>query len=173
MKRALDALREELSAVRAGRASTAILENLTVDAYGSKMPLSQVASLNVPEPRLITVQPWDKSIMKGIEKAIRDSDLGLNPVNDGAILRVPLPELTEERRKELVKMVHKYGEQHKITVRGVRRDGVDQLRKMEKNKEISRDELRMLEKKVQEGTDLHIKEVEQVIAAKEADIMQV
>ncbi len=150
-----------------------LLDNLQVNAYGSPMPLNQVASLNVPEPRMITVQPWDKGTLKAIEKAIRESDLGLNPVNDGHLLRVPLPELTEERRKELVKLVHKYGEQCKIAMRNVRRDVLDQLKKQEKNKEISKDDMRQEEKKIQEHTDRHIKDVDEVVTQKEADIMHV
>lgn len=173
MTKAIGALKEELASVRAGRASASILDNLVINAYGSDMPLNQVASVNVPEARLITVQPWDKGTINAIEKAIRESDLGLNPINDGQIIRVPMPELTEERRKELVKLVHKYGEQSKIAVRNIRRDGIDQLRKAEKGKEISQDEMRNGEKLVQDATDLFVKEVDQVVAKKEADVMQV
>ncbi|MBF0453508.1 MAG: ribosome recycling factor [Magnetococcales bacterium] len=173
MEKSLESLKEELASIRTGRASTSLLENLVVEVYGSPTPLNQVAALNVPEPRMITVQPWDKSTMKAIEKGIRESDLGLNPMSDGQLIRVPLPELTEERRKDLVKIVSKYGEQAKIAVRNIRRDGIDQFKKMEKNKEISQDDLRQLEKQVQEVTDAKVKLVDEAVSQKEADVMQV
>lgn len=173
MDKSLDAFKEELASIRTGRASTSLLENLIVEVYGSPTPINQVAALNVPEPRMITVQPWDKTTVKAIEKGIRDSDLGLNPMSDGTLIRVPLPELTEERRRDLVKIVYKYGEQSKIAVRNIRRDGIDQFKKMEKNKEISQDELRQLEKQVQDVTDAKIKLVDDAVSQKEADVMQV
>ncbi|MBF0188977.1 MAG: ribosome recycling factor [Magnetococcales bacterium] len=173
MGKAVESLKEELAGLRTGRASTGLLENLVVDAYGSEMPLNQVATLSVPEPRMITVQPWDKSTVAAVERAIRDSDLGLNPMKDGGIIRVPLPELTEERRKELVRLAHKYGEQGKIAVRNIRRDGIDTAKKAEKNKEISQDDLRVLEKEIQDLTDDHVKQIDDVVQAKEADIMEV
>ncbi|MGN7610887.1 ribosome recycling factor [Magnetococcales bacterium HHB-1] len=169
MDKALSALKSELAGVRTGRASTSLLDRVMVDVYGSKMPINQVASLNVPEQRMITVQPWDKSTLSAVEKAIRESDLGLNPLNDGTLLRVPLPELTGERRTELVKLVHKYGEQAKVSIRGVRRDGLDQLRKSG----ISQDELRAQEKEVQELTDTFVKKVDETVAEKENDIKQI
>lgn len=173
MKKALSALREELSGIRTGRASTSILEHIMVEAYGTPTPLNQLAAINVPEARMLTVQPWDKSTTKAIEKAIMESDLGLNPMNDGELIRVPLPELTEDRRKELVKVLHKLGEQGKVAMRNVRRDSMDQAKKLEKGKKISLDELRQLEKKIQERTDHFIKDVDGAVAQKETDIMQV
>ncbi|MBF0131144.1 MAG: ribosome recycling factor [Magnetococcales bacterium] len=173
MKKAVSALREELSGIRTGRASTSLLEHIMVEAYGTPTPLNQLAAINVPEARLITVQPWDKSTTKAVEKAIMESDLGLNPMNDGEMIRVPLPELTEERRKELVKILHKLGEQGKVAMRNIRRDSMDQAKKMEKGKKISLDELRQLEKKIQDRTDHFIKDVDGAVAQKETDIMQV
>lgn len=173
MKKALGVLREELAGIRTGRASTSLLEHLMVDAYGSATPLNQLAAINAPEPRMLTVQPWDKSITKAVEKAIMESDLGLNPMNDGELIRVPLPELTEERRKEMVKLVHKMGEQGKVSMRNIRRDSMDQAKKMEKAKKISLDELRQMEKKIQEHTDHFIKDIDSAVAQKEADVMQV
>ena len=173
MRNSLATLKEELATLRTGRASTSLLDHVQVEVYGSSMPINQVASVNVPEARMLTVQPWDKGTLKIIEKAIRDSDLGLNPINDGQLLRVPLPELTEDRRRDLVKLVHKYGEQCKIAVRNVRRDALDSFKKQEKNKEISQDTLHMEEKKVQEHTDRFIKEIDDLVAAKEADVMHV
>ncbi|MBF0158302.1 MAG: ribosome recycling factor [Magnetococcales bacterium] len=173
MKKAIAALKEDLAGVRASRASTSLLEPIVVDLYGSKMPIKQVASLSVPDARAIVVQPWDKGSASAIEKAIRESDLGLNPIRDGHTLRIPLPELTEERRKDLVKLTHKYSEQTKVVLRNLRRDANDQLKKMEKNKEISQDELRQQEKVIQEATDQHVREVDQITAQKEADIMAI
>jgi ribosome recycling factor len=173
MKKCLAALREELTTVRTGRASGSLLDHITVEVYGSFMPLNQLATISVPESRMLTVQPWDKKSLKVVEKAIRESDLGLNPLNDGTLLRIPLPELTEERRKSLAKLVQKYGEQAKIALRNVRRDILEQMKKMEKNKEISKDDLHAWEKKVQEQTDHFIKEVDDMLAHKESEIMQI
>ena len=171
MKRALSSLKDELSSVRTGRASTSLIENLSVDVYGSQMPLNQVATLSVPEARLITVQPWDKSTVKAVEKAIQESSLGLNPMNDGVLIRVPLPELTEDRRKDLVKIVHRYGEDAKIVIRGIRRDGIDSAKKMEKNKKISQDDMHMLEKVIQELTDRFVKQIDAEVERKEKDVV--
>ena len=173
MKKCLAALKEELSTVRTGRASGSLLDHILVDVYGSPTPLNQVASINVPESRMLTVQPWDKKTLKAIEKAIRESDLGLNPLSDGTLLRIPLPELTEERRKSLVKLIQKYGEQAKVALRNVRRDALEQIKKLEKNKEISKDDLHIWEKKVQEQADLYVKEVDETLVHKEADILQI
>lgn len=173
MTKAIGALKDELSTLRTGRASTNILEHILVDAYGTKTPLNQLAAINVPEARLLSVQPWDRGTVKAVEKAIRESDLGLNPMSDGVLIRVPLPELTEERRKELVRLVHKFGEQTKVALRTVRREGIDQLRKAEKNKSISQDEMRQEEKRIQELTDSFVKDVDEVMTHKEADVMQV
>ena len=136
MEKALEALKEENASVRTGRATTGLLEHIQVTIYGSRMPLNQLASLSIPEPRIILVQPWDKGTIQAIDKAIRESELGLNPINDGKLLRVPMPELTEQRRKELVKLVHKYGEAAKIAMRNVRREGIEQLRKSEKRRKF-------------------------------------
>ncbi|MBF0623546.1 MAG: ribosome recycling factor [Magnetococcales bacterium] len=173
MKKAIAALKEELAGVRAGRASTALLEHVVVEAYGSPMPLNQVASLSAPESRLITVQPWDKGTVAAIEKAIRDAGLGLNPVKDGGLIRVPLPELTEARRKEMVKLIHKQGEHAKVAVRNIRRDAIDHLRRQEKSKAISQDDLHTHEKSVQDLTDRFIAEIDQAIAQKEKDVLEV
>jgi ribosome recycling factor len=173
MQKVLLSLREDLSGIRAGRASTNLLDPITVELYGSRMPIKQMASMSIPEPRLILIQPWDKGAVSAIEKAIRDSDLGLNPIKDGQNLRVPLPELTEDRRRDLVKLTNKYGEQAKVTLRSLRRDVIDQGKKLEKSKEISQDDLRQLEKQVQELTDQHVRDVDQIVAQKEADILAV
>lgn len=173
MKKALKALREELTSIRTGRASVDILDHVVVDAYGVPTPLNQVAAITAPDARMLSVQPWDKQTLKAIEKAIRESDPGLNPISDGTLLRIQLPELTEERRKDLVKRAMKSGEQAKVAVRNVRRDAVDQIKKMEKNKELSRDDLRSWEKKIQEKTDRCVKDVDDILTHKEADIMQV
>ncbi|MBF0146300.1 MAG: ribosome recycling factor [Magnetococcales bacterium] len=172
MKKALAAFKDELAGIRTGRASSSLLEHLPVEAYGATVPLNQLAAINVPEARMITVQPWDKSTTKAVEKAIQESDLGLNPMNDGELIRVPLPELTEDRRRELVKVVHKLSEQGKVALRNIRRDGMDQAKKMEKAKKISMDDLRQMEKKIQEQTDQFIKEVDHAVVQKETDIMQ-
>ncbi|MEO5376455.1 MAG: ribosome recycling factor [Magnetococcus sp. DMHC-6] len=173
MNKAIIALKEELASLRTGRASTSFIENIIVQSYGVPMPLNQVATLSVPEPRMISIQPWDKGMVKVIEKAILESHLGLNPIADGFLVRVPLPELTEERRKDLVKVVLKYSEQAKVAIRNVRRDFVELARKSEKNKEISQDEMRTLEKKLQDLTDSHIVEVDALVEKKKLDIMQV
>ncbi|MBF0310780.1 MAG: ribosome recycling factor [Magnetococcales bacterium] len=173
MKKVLQAMQEELGGLRTGRANTGLLDHLTIEAYGSRMPLNQVASLNVPEARMITVQPWDRSLVNIIDKAIRESDLGLNPIKDGMVLRIPLPELTEDRRRDLVKVVHKFAEQARVAIRNVRRDGVEILRKAEKNKEISKDDLHVWEKTVQELTDRHIERIGEIALKKEEEIMHV
>lgn len=173
MDGALDALRKEFSGLRTGRASTSLLEPVQVDAYGSHMALNQVATVGVPEPRLITVQVWDRGMVKAVEKAIRDSGLGLNPQTEGQTLRVPIPELSQERRKELTKVAHKYAEQARIAVRNVRRDGMDMLKKQEKDGLISQDEQKTWAEKIQTLTDTHTKKVDEMLAAKEKEIMQV
>lgn len=173
MDGAIEALRKEFSGLRTGRASTALLENVTVDAYGSKMPMNQVGSVNVPEPRMLTVQVWDNSLVKEAEKAIRESDLGLNPQTEGNLIRVPLPELSEERRIELTKVAAKFGEQARVAVRNVRRDGMDTLKKNEKDKEISKDEHRDRGEDIQKLTDEHIKIIDKMLSEKEQEILQV
>lgn len=173
MQKGLASLREELTTIRAGRASTSVLDQVMVEVYGTPTPLNQVASVSVSDSRMLSVQPWDKNNLKVIEKAIREADSGLNPMSDGTLLRIPLPELTEERRRSLVKLASKYAEQAKVALRNVRRDTLEQMKKMEKNKEMSKDDLRLWEKKVQGQVDLCVKEVDEILAHKEADILQV
>ena len=173
MDSAIDVLKKEFQGLRTGRASANLLEPVTVEAYGSSMPLTQVANINVPEPRMITVSVWDKSMVKAVEKAIRESCLGLNPQADGQSIRVPIPPLNEERRRELQKVAGKYAEQARISVRNVRRDGMDSLKKLEKDGHISQDEQRSHEKEIQVLTDETIKQLDETLAHKEKDIMQV
>jgi ribosome recycling factor len=173
MDGALDALKREFMGLRTGRASTSLLENIQVVAYGAAMPLNQVASVSVPEPRLLTVQVWDNGNIKATEKAIMDAELGLNPQTEGNLIRVPIPELSEERREEMAKVAAKYAEQGRIAVRNVRRDGMDTLKKMEKDNEISQDEQRDRGEDVQKLTDAHIKLVDELLESKEQEIMQV
>lgn len=172
MDGAVKVLKSEYSGLRTGRASVSLLDRVIVPAYGAEMPLNQVASISVPESRLLTVSVWDTSQISAVEKAIRDSGLGLNPSSDGQIVRVPIPELTEERRVELVKVSSKYAEQAKVSVRNVRRDGMDNLKHMEKAGEISKDEHRAWMEEIQGLTDSHIKQVEDVESGKEKEIMQ-
>ncbi len=173
MDGAVEALKREFAGLRTGRASTALLEPLTVDAYGSAIPMNQVGTVGVPEPRMLSVQVWDASLVKAVEKAIRESDLGLNPQVDGNMVRVPIPELSEERRTELVKVAGRYAEQARVAVRNVRRDGMDTLKKLEKDSEISKDEHRDRGEDIQKLTDTHIAEIDQLVAQKEKEIMQV
>jgi ribosome recycling factor len=173
MDGAVNAFRHELSRVRTGRASTGLLEGLQVNYYGAKTPLRQLAGLAAPEARLLVVTPYDKGAMGEIEKAIRTSDLGLNPINDGKIIRVPIPELNEERRRDLVKHVRKLAEEFRVSVRNHRRDANDMLKQENKDKQITDDELRAGEAKVQQLTTEHIERVDKVLAAKEAEIMEV
>ena len=173
MDGAIRVLKEEFAGLRTGRASAALLEPVQVNAYGAQMPLNQVATVSVPEPRLISVQVWDASLVSAVEKAIRDSALGLNPQTEGNIIRVPIPELSQERRKELTKVAHQYAEQARVAVRNVRRDGMEMLKKLEKEHKISEDEHRNLAAQVQELTDEHIAEIDKLLAAKDEEIMQV
>ena len=173
MRGALTALKHEFSGLRTGRASAGLLDPIMVSAYGNPMPLNQVATVNVPEPRMITVQVWDKSQLAAVDKAIRESDLGLNPVVEGQLLRLPIPELNEERRQELAKVAHKYAEQGRIAVRNVRRDGMEHLKKAEKDGDMGKDDHHALATKVQNMTDTVIKEMDEALATKEAEIMQV
>ncbi len=173
MDGAVEALRKELGGLRTGRASASLLEPITVDAYGSTLPLNQVGTISVPEPRLLTVTVWDRGLAKATEKAIRDSGLGLNPQTEGGTIRVPLPELTQDRRKELSKVAAKYAEHARVAVRNVRRDGMDGLKKAEKDGAISQDEHKTLSEKIQQATDQHIKKVDELLATKEKEIMQV
>jgi ribosome recycling factor len=173
MDGALEALRREFAGLRTGRASTHLLDSVVVKAYGSEMQLAQVGTVNVPEPRMITVQVWDRSLVSAVEKAIRDGGLGLNPASDGQLVRVPLPELSQERRAELSKIAHKYAEQGRVAVRNVRRDGMEALKKLEKDHKISEDEHRKRSDEVQRLTDQHIKLIDDALAQKEKEIMQV
>ena len=173
MDGAVQSLKHELNGLRTGRASASLLEPIMVEAYGQSMPMNQVGTINVPEPRMVAVSVWDKSMVGAVERAIRDSGLGLNPITDGTTLRVPLPELNEERRKELVKIAHQYAEQARVAIRHIRRDGNDDLKKAEKNGDIGQDDARSLTDKVQKLTDEFIAAVDQTLATKEAEIMQV
>jgi ribosome recycling factor len=166
-------LRAELQRVRTGRASTALLDGIQVDYYGTPTPLNQLANLTTPDPRLIVINPYDKGAMQAIEKAIQTSDLGLTPSNDGKVVRIPIPPLTEERRKELVKHVHRLAEDHKVGIREARRDGLSMLKDLENDGSLPQDDKRLAEKKVQTLTDDYVKKVEEVIAQKEAEILQV
>jgi ribosome recycling factor len=170
---ALEQLKKEFQGLRTGRASASLLEPVMVDAYGSMMPLNQVASISVPEPRMLSVQVWDKGMSKAVEKAIRESGLGLNPQADGQLIRVPLPDLSAERRQELAKVAAKYAEQARVAVRNVRRDGMDTLKRQEKDKQISEDEHKGLSEKVQKLTDEWIKKIDDTLAHKEKEITQV
>jgi ribosome recycling factor len=173
MDKTVAALKEEFGSLRTGRASASLLEQVMVEAYGASSPITSVASISVPEPRAINVSVWDKALVVSVEKAIRSSGLGLNPVVEGQMLRVPIPPLTEERRKEIVKMAGKYAEQQKIAVRNVRRDANDDLKKAEKDGAINQDELKRMEGEVQKLTDEAIKRVDELLKTKEQEIMQV
>lgn len=173
MERTLGALRKDLTRTRTGRASTAVLEGITVDYYGTRTPLNQLAGLAAPEPRLLVIQPYDKSALAQIERAILQSDLGLVPVNDGKILRVPIPELTEERRRDLVKHVRKVAEDYRVSMRNHRRDAIDLLKSLEKDKEITEDDVRKATEKIQEITKTYAEKVDQVLKLKEEEIMEV
>lgn len=173
MDGALDTFKKELAGLRTGRANVGMLEPVMVDAYGSHMPLNQVGTVSVPEPRMLSVQVWDKGLAKAVEKAIRDAGLGLNPQADGQLIRVPVPDLNQERRAELSKVAGKYAEAARVAVRNVRRDGMDALKKQEKDKQIGEDEHKALSEKVQKLTDEIIKKIDDALAHKEKEIMQV
>ena len=173
MKKTLASLEAELTTIRAGRANPHILDKLTVDYYGSPTPIQQVANITVPEARMIQIQPWESSLIKGIEKAILTSDLGLNPNNDGKVIRLIFPELTEERRKELVKDIKKKGEAAKVAVRNIRRDANDAYKKLKKEEDVSEDEIKELEDKIQKLTDKYIKDVDAAVELKGKEIMTV
>ena len=173
MDKSVTALKEEFSGLRTGRASASLLDQIQVEAYGSTMPINQVGAVSVPEPRMITVSVWDRGVVVAVEKAIRSAGLGLNPVVDGQTLRIPIPPLTEERRKDLAKLAGKYAEQQRIAVRNVRRDANDDLKKAEKAGEISQDEQKKMEAEVQKDTDAAIKRIDEALKAKEVEIMQV
>ena len=167
---AIELLKKEFSGLRTGRASANMLEPIQVEAYGSHMPLSQCGTVSVPEPRMLSVQVWDRGLVKAVEKAIRESNLGLNPMADGQLIRVPIPALTEDRRKDLIKVAHKYAEQGRIAVRNVRRDGMEALKALEKAGKINEDEQRKRSADVQKATDEFIKRIDEMLATKEKDI---
>jgi ribosome recycling factor len=171
MSGAVDALKHDLGGLRTGRASTALLDSINVDVYGANMPITQVATVSVPEPRMLSVQVWDRSNLNAVEKAIRAAGLGINPITDGQMIRLPIPDLTEERRKELAKLAGQYAEKARIAVRNVRRDAMDALKTDEKKKEISEDEHKRLDTEVQKMTDETIKELDAAAAAKEKEIL--
>jgi ribosome recycling factor len=173
MKGAVATVKHEFAGLRTGRANPAILDPVMVDAYGSSMPLTQVGTVNVPEPRLLTVQVWDKSLAKSVDKAIRDAGLGLNPQLDGQLVRIPIPELNEERRRELAKLAHKYAESARVAVRNVRRDGMDHLKRLEKDHAISEDQHRKSADELQKMTDENVHEIDTALTAKEQEIMHV
>ncbi|WP_417463612.1 ribosome recycling factor [Kordiimonas sp.] len=173
MKGAVDALKHEFAGLRSGRATTSMLDPVTVDVYGSNMPLNQVGTVSVPEPRMLSVQVWDKANASAVEKAIRNAGLGLNPMLDGQLVRIPIPELNEERRAELAKVAGKYAEQARIAVRNVRRDGMDQLKRMEKDKTISEDDHKMYADEVQDLTNKFVGVIDEQLQSKEKEIMQV
>lgn len=172
MEGALASFHNELKGLRTGRASPALLEHVVVEAYGSKMPINQVATVSAPEARMLSVQVWDKGLAPAVEKAIANAGLGLNPATDGTLVRVPIPNLSEERRRELAKVAHQYAEKTRIAIRNVRRDGMESLKKMEKDKQVSEDELRARSDEVQKLTDGFIKQVDETVTVKEKDIIE-
>ena len=171
MERTLDHLQEEFGAVRAGRANAKVLDRITVEYYGSETALNGVATISSPDARTLIIQPWDTKLLKDIAKAIQMSDLGINPQNDGRVIRLTFPQLTEERRKELVKQVRKYGEEAKVAMRNIRRDGMDYVKKLKKNSEITEDDQKKAEKDLQDLLDKHIKRADEALAAKEKELM--
>lgn len=173
MNKAIISLESDFTTIRAGRANPAILDKITVEYYGAATPLSQVGTVSVPEARMIVIQPWDATLLKDIEKAIQASDIGINPNNDGKVIRLNFPQLTEERRKELKKDISKRGEDAKVAVRNIRRDSLDTFKKQKKNNEITEDDLKDLEDKIQKLTDKFVKKIEEITAAKEKEIMEV
>ena len=173
MKKTIEFMVEEFDSVRAGKANAAVLNQISVDYYGTPTPIQQIASVSTPDARTLAIQPWDKSALKAIEKAILASDLGINPTNDGSVIRLAFPQLTEERRKELVKQVRKYGEEGKVAVRNVRRDAMDRFKAMKKKSEITEDDMKNMEKDMQKLTDDYIKEVENLTAKKEKELFAI
>ena len=173
MKKAVSVYKEELQSIRAGRANPALLDRITVDCYGQMTPLKQIGSVSAPEPRLLVIQPWDVNLISDIEKAILKSDLGLNPSNDGKLIRLQIPQLTEERRKELTRLVKKNGENSKVAIRNIRRDGIDKIKKMEKNKELTEDEKIQAEEQMQKITDKYTAEVDAVTKNKEEELLEI
>ncbi len=173
MQKTIDVLSDDLAALRAGRANPAVLDKINVEYYGTMTPVNQMAGISVPEPRTLVIQPWDASALKMIEKAILASDIGINPTNDGKVLRLVFPQLTEERRKELVKQVHKTGEDSKVAIRNIRRDAMDKFKDMKKKSEITEDDLKGIEKDIQDLTDKRVKEVDAMVAKKEKELTEI
>ncbi len=173
MEKAIDVLKRELSGLRTGRASTSLLDPISVEAYGSKVPLNQVSNISVPESRLLTVQVWDDSLVNTVENSIRNSNLGLNPMIEGSLIRIPIPELSEERRIEIVKIASKYSEDSKVSIRNIRRDAMEKIKSLEKNKEISQDELFKFSEEVQSMTNNLVERIETLFTDKEKDILRV
>jgi ribosome recycling factor len=173
MEKSLDSFKNELAKVRTGRASLALLDGIAVNAYGSSMPINQVGTLTIPESRMIAIQPWDPQLLPALEKAILKSDIGLTPMSDGKIIRLNIPQLTEERRKDLVKQVKKVAEEFRVAVRNIRRDAIDILKKQKKDKEISEDELFKLQDEAQSETDSYIKQIDTITASKEKEVLEV
>jgi len=173
MQKSIDSVANDFDAVRAGRANAAVLHRINVDYYGTPTPIQQIASVGSPDPRMLVITPWDASILRAIEKAILESDLGINPQNDGKCIRLAFPQLTEERRKELVKQIRKYAENGKVAVRNIRRDAIENFKKQQKNSEITEDELKMAEKDLQKLTDDSCKELDKLLEAKEKELMSV
>ena len=173
MKKSIDSVASDFDTVRAGRANASVLNRISVDYYGTPTPIQQIASIGSPDPRTLVITPWDASILKGIEKAIQESDLGINPQNDGKCIRLGFPQLTEERRKELVKLIHKYAEGGKVAVRNIRRDALENFKKQQKASEITEDELKMAEKDLQKMTDDSCKEIDKILDNKEKELMSV
>jgi|TARA_B100001059_G_scaffold192423_1_gene195919 ribosome recycling factor len=173
MDSTISSLKNEMNGIRAGRASPSMLDTIKVDVYGSKMPINQVGNITTPEPRLINIEIWDKGNVSLVEKAIRESDLGINPTIDGTLIRLPLPQLTEERKLEYVKLAKKIGESSKVAIRNLRRDGIERFKKMEKDKEIGEDESKKLQSDIEEITSTHIKLIESIVSEKEVDLSKV
>lgn len=173
MKKSIEVFRQDLASMKAGRATPALLDKIRVDAYGSQVPVNNVATIDVPDSRTLVIKPWDRSLLKAIEKAILTSDLGINPTNDGVVIRLSIPPMTEERRKQMVKVVSKRTEEERVTIRNIRRDANDRIKKAEKDKAISEDESRRAQDEIQKLTDKYIKEADQLMALKEKEIMEV
>ena len=173
MRKSIDAVNADFASVRAGRANASVLDRISVDYYGSPTPIQQIAAIASPDPRQLVITPWDGSLLRPIEKAILESDLGINPQNDGKCIRLSFPQLTEERRKELVKQIHKYAENGKVAVRNIRRDAMDKFKKMQKASEITEDELKLAEKDMQKITDDNCKELDKILETKEKELMSV
>ena len=173
MKKSIESVMSDFDTVRAGRANASVLNRISVDYYGTPTPIQQIGSIGSPDPRTLVITPWDARILKGIEKAIQESDLGINPQNDGRVIRLVFPQLTEERRKDLAKQVKKYSEEAKVAMRNIRRDGMDYVKKLKKNSEITEDDQKKAEKDIQDLTDKHVKKIDEMCAKKEKELMEI